>query len=636
MAYDPIGDYALIGDCHGSALVSRSGSVDWACLARFDAGAVFCRLLDDRKGGAFALAPREGAETARRYLPDTNVLETTFTTRGGVARILDCFAMRPGGRTHPLRQLLRVVEGVEGEVTFDVEIQPRFDYGSITPWLRHHPDDGVYSAIGGDAAFVLQAEIPLGISGDASFRGELTVRPGQRQRFSIVSRPPHDLRPERHSADELDRRLEATVGWWRRWVAAGTYDETYRDPVVRSALVLKALTCAPTGAIVAAPTTSLPEEPGGERNWDYRYSWVRDSAHTLEALLEVGHPEVATGFKLFMERATAGHVDDLQVMYGCYGERRLTEVELPHLDGYGGARPVRIGNGAAGQTQLDIYGELVNAAHSWRRAGSEITADGWSFLRGLVEAACARWKEPDRGLWEMRGAPRHFVESKVMCWLALERGIEAAEELGMPCDLPRWREVRAEIRATVERDGVDRGRGCFVQSFGSHEVDASLLMLPLVGFVDANDPRMVATVTAIERDLCDGLLVRRYRTEGEGDGLAGGEAAFLLASFWRVDVLALQGQLERAEAIFGGLLDLANDVGLLGEEYDPSRRELLGNFPQAYTHMALINSAGHLRRARSSRTPGAGPEPREALAHGRKAGRTLHHAAKRRRVRPGP
>ncbi len=630
LAYDPISDYALIGDCHGSALVSRKGAIDWACLARFDAAPVFCRLLDDGKGGTFALLPDGVTGVTRRYLPDTNVLETTFSTRTGVARVLDCFAMRPGGRMHPLRQILRFVEGVDGEVSFGVVIQPRFDYASITPWLRRHGDRGAYSAIGGDQAFALQSEVPLEISGDATFRGELTVRPGQRRRFSIVSRPPHDLRPEPPSAEVLDRRLEATIAWWRGWVAKGTYDATYRDPVVRSALVLKLLTCAPTGAIVAAPTTSLPEEVGGVRNWDYRYSWVRDSSHTLEALLEVGHPEVATGFKLFMERATAGRADELQVIYGCTGERRLTETTLTHLDGYRGSRPVRIGNGAAEQTQLDVYGELLNASHAWRRAGSEVTTEGWRFLSGLVEAACARWKEPDRGLWEMRGEPRHFVESKVMCWLALERGVQAAEETRRPCEIDRWRAVRDEIRETVEREGVDRERGCFVQSFGSREVDASLLLLPLVGFVDAGDPRMRATVEAIERDLTRGVLVRRYRAEAAGDGEPGGEGAFLMASFWLVDVLSMQGRVEEAESHFKDLLGLANDVGLLAEEYDPSAREQLGNFPQAFTHMALINSAGRLQRARS----GTGPEGREGEpgeARGRRniVGGTLHHARPR-------
>lgn len=600
MTYSPISDYALIGDCHGSALVSKDGAIDWACLARFDGDAIFCRLLDEEKGGTFALTPRARTGCTRRYLPDTNVLETTFTTETGVARVLDCYTMRKGGRSHPHRQLLRVVQGIEGVTEFNVLIQPRFDYASLRPWLRHSRECGVYSAVGGDNAFVLQCDDPLSISQEeCSFFGALSVGKGQSRRFSIVAQPPQEMQLERLPAEALDRRLNATIHWWRAWVRRGLCDETYREEVVRSALVLKLLTCAPTGAIIAAPTTSLPEQPGGGRNWDYRYSWVRDSAHTLAALLAVGHPEVATGFKLFIERATAGHAEDLQVVYGCYGERRLTEEQLPHLDGYRGSRPVRIGNGAARQRQLDVYGELLNAAHLWRRAGNDISKDGWRFLSSLVEAACANWRQPDRGLWEVRGEPRHFVESKVMCWLALERGIQAAEELSLTCQIRRWQAVRAEIRAVIERDGIDPERGCFVQSFGSREVDASLLLLPIVGFIDANDPRMRATVEAIERDLGDGLLVRRYRTEHVDDGLCRGEGAFLMASFWLVDVLAMQGRVEEAESRFRRLLTLANDVGLMAEEYDPTRREQLGNFPQAFTHMALINSAEQLHRARS-------------------------------------
>lgn len=628
VAYVPIGDYALIGDCHGSALVSKDGAIDWACLARFDGGGMFCRLLDAEKGGTFALAPRERADSSRRYLPDTNVLETTFTTKTGVARVLDCFTMRQHGRSHPYRQLLRVIEGLEGSVTFDVLIQPRFDYASLRPWLRRVADRKVYSAVGGNDAFVLQADIPLRISvEEASFLGELTVLERQRRRFSIAAQLPYEMKLNRLTDRTIESRLKATIAWWRRWVENGSYDETYREDVVRSALVLKLLTCAPTGAIIAAPTTSLPEVPGGERNWDYRFSWVRDSAHTLAALFTVGHPEVATGFKLFIERATAGHADDLQVVYGCYGERRLIEQQLTYLDGYRGSRPVRVGNRASHQRQLDVYGELLNAAHLWRRAGNEITEDGWRFLRGLVDAACVHWKEPDRGLWEIRGEPRHFVESKVMCWVALERGVRAAEELGLPCDFQRWRAVRDEIRATIEHDGVDRERGCFVQSFGSREVDASLLLLPIVGFIDANDPRMCETVSAIERDLCDGILVRRYRAAAVGDGLRGSEGAFLMASFWLVDVLAMQGHVEEAEARFRGLLSLSNDVGLFAEEYDPSGQELLGNFPQAFTHMALINSAEQLRRARSLPQHATAVADRGNVHPDRPVSRsTLHHA----------
>ena len=610
MAYSPIEDYALIGDCHGSALVARNGSVDWACLSRFDADAVFCSLLDDRSGGTFSLRPRALVGSRRRYLPNTNVLETRFSTRRGVVRVLDCFTMRSGGRTHPFHQLIRIVDGVEGEVTMDVLIQPRFEYATIRPWLRRHGRGGLYSATGGAEALLVQSDIPLEVSNESSdLRGQFPVRARQRRRFSIIATPSHELRLRRLSSETLDRRLVATVDWWRRWVAAGSYSDNYRDAVVRSALVLKLLTCAPTGAIIAAPTTSLPERIGGKRNWDYRYSWIRDSAHVLEALLSVGHPEVATGFKRFIERTTAGHADDVRVVYSCYGARRLTEEDLSHLDGYRGSRPVRIGNGAANQLQLDVYGELLNAAHSWRSAGNEITENEWAFLRGMVDAACSRWKEPDRGLWEMRGPPRHFVQSKVMCWLALERGIQAATDLGLPCDLDRWKAVRADIRAAVERKGTDPARGCFVQSFGSREVDASLLLLPIVGFVPARDPRMRATVKVIERELSDGLLVRRYRPERSADGLPAGEGAFLMASFWLLDVLAMQGAVARARSLFRRLLELANDVGLFAEQFDPSRRQMLGNFPQAFTHMALINSAKRLGLA--------GEAPRRAGRAGR-------------------
>jgi GH15 family glucan-1,4-alpha-glucosidase len=455
----------------------------------------------------------------------------------------------------------------------------------------------------------------------------MTVRRRQRRRFSILAQSPHDMRLIRLSTAALDARLKATIAWWHRWVRCGTYDPTYRDQVVRSALVLKLLTCAPTGAIIAAPTTSLPEFPSGQRNWDYRFCWIRDSAHMLAALIAVGHPEEATAFKLFIERTTAGHGDDVQVVYGSYGERRLTEEQLAHLQGYRSSRPVRAGNGAAEQRQLDVYGELLNSYHLWRQAGNEISEEGWPFLRDLVDATCAHWNEPDQGIWEVRGEPRHFVESKVMCWVALECGIRAAEESSLPCDIDRWRAVRAEIRATIERDGVDPERGCFVQSFGSREVDASLLLLPMVGFIDPNDPRMRATLDAIERDLSDGLVVRRYRNEAIDDGLPGREGAFLMASFWLVDVLAMQGRLEEAESRFQRLLGLANDLGLLAEEFDPSTGELLGNFPQGLTHMALINSTEQIRRVRSKANHTSPVAERDKVRpHRPVARRTLHHA----------
>jgi GH15 family glucan-1,4-alpha-glucosidase len=596
--YVPIGDYALIGDCHACALVSKQGAIDWACLARFDAGSVFGRILDADKGGTFAITAREQTGHTRRYLSDTNVLETTFTTRTGSARLLDCFTMREGGRQHPHRQLLRVVEGIEGEVSFDVLVMPRFDYGSLRPWLRYYPERRLHTAVGGDDAFVLSAECHLELAlDDTTLRGQVTVGRRQRRRFSLVSHRPHELRLVRPSARTLDERLRGTIAWWRRWVRKGRYAPAYRDQVVRSALLLKLLTCAPTGAIIAAPTASLPESPGGPRNWDYRFCWIRDATYTLSALLELGHTRVASGFKLFIERATAGHADDLQIVYGCYGERRLTELEVPGLEGYLGSRPVRVGNGAAVQSQLDVYGELLEAAHLWRRAGNPIGEDNWRFLCSLVDAACAKWKEPDRGLWEVRGPPRHFVHSKVMCWVAVQRGIEAAEQDGHPCDVGRWRAAREEMRTTIEREGVDRRRKCFVQAFGSSEVDASLLLLPIVGFVSPNDPRMLATVERIREELCLDGLVRRYRPERVEDGLEGGEGAFLMCSFWLVDVLAMQGKLAEAEDRFRSLLELCNDVGLFAEQYAPRERQFLGNFPQAFTHMALVNSAAQLRRA---------------------------------------
>ncbi len=632
--YLPLSEYGLIGDCHGAALVSRDGAIDWACLSRFDAGSIFGRILDARAGGTFALSPRGRARVTRRYLPDTNVLETRFQTGSGTARVLDCFTMRTGGRRRPRHQILRVVEGVEGEVAFDVLVEPRFDYASVRPWVRFHRKDRVYTAVGGADAFVLSADCDLAIdSGAAVLRGEVTVRARQRCRFSLVSQRPHKLSLARPSARTLDGRLRETILWWRSWVKKGRRFAVHSEAVNRSALVLKLLTCAPTGGIIAAPTTSLPERIGGARNWDYRYVWVRDATLTLASLLDAGHPEVAAGFKQFIERATAGRAEDLQIMYGCYGERRLPEVELA-LEGYRGSRPVRIGNAASTQRQLDVYGELLQAAHLWRRAGSPITAEGWTFLSSLVEAACAHWAEPDRGIWEVRGQPRHYVHSKVMCWVALERGLQAATEQSLPCEAKRWRSVRDEIRLSIEQNGIDPVRGCFVQSYGSRELDASLLLLPVVGFVGAADPRMKKTVEAILEDLVVDGLVQRYRPSEAADGLAGGEGAFLMASFWLVDVLAMQGRIEEAERRFAHVLSLGNDLGLFAEEYDPVRKELLGNFPQAFTHLALIHSAAQLEQVRASGGAPALPTADRTHLHSsqRLSGATLHHAPRRQRT----
>jgi GH15 family glucan-1,4-alpha-glucosidase len=619
--YEPISNYALIGDCHGAALVSAAGAVDWACMRRFDSGGIFCRLLDAGRGGAFELRAAGLLRTGRSYLEDTNVLETVFESRTGRARVLDCFTMRPGGARRPYQQLLRVVEGIDGEVEFEAILEPRFDYGALPPWLRHHAAEGVYSAVGGDDALVIGADCPLAIdAGKVRLHGRFTVGPKRRCRFSLVASMAHDLAPRKVPARTIDRRLGQTIEWWRSWVRRGQYFEEYRGPVVRSALVLKALTCAPTGAIVAAPTTSLPEAIGGPRNWDYRYSWIRDATLTIAALVSVGHSDVALGFKRFIERTTAGRAEDLQITYSAYGERRLPELELEHLEGYRGSRPVRVGNAAASQRQLDVFGELLDLWHLSAQLGPIPSEDEWRFLRGLVEAARASWRKPDQGLWEMRGPPRHFVHSKVMCWVALDRGIELAERGNLPCDRDGWRRTRDELRAEIERRGVDPARGCFVQAFDSRELDASLLLLLIVGFVEADDPRMRATVARIDEELCrDGLLVRRYRA-GLDDGLTGEEGYFLMASFWMVEVLAMQGRLEEAESRFRRLLALGNDVQLFAEEYLPGVGHL-GNFPQAFTHVAIIGAAQQLADARAhGRWPKTATGHREAIRRERKRG----------------
>ncbi|MBA2528344.1 MAG: glycoside hydrolase family 15 protein [Euzebyales bacterium] len=618
--YPPIGDYALLADCHSSALVSRTGCVDWACLRRFDAPSVFGRLLDWDQGGTFALNPEAPQEWSRRYLGDSLVLETVVRTATGSARIIDCFAMHRGGQRQPRDQLLRVVEGIDGEVACDVHIAPRFDYGELRPWLRRAPagppgegagdtamgevgEGGAFTAVGGDSALVISSDVHLDVEQDAiNLFGSFRVRPGERRRFSVVAQLPHALDPRPVPAEVIDGRVDETLDWWRRWAVKATVTGPHAEAVRRSAVVLKGLTCAPTGAIVAAPTTSLPEEVGGGRNWDYRYSWIRDSTLALASLSLAGHVEVARGFRDFLLRSTAGTAEDLQIMYGVYGGRHLPEYTV-ELDGYRGSRPVRVGNGAATQRQLDVYGHILDAAHLWRRSFDEIAPEEWRFLRQLVEEAARVWRNPDCGLWEIRGEPRHFVHSKVMLWVALDRGIRTVEETRLDdIDLDGWRAVRDEIRAAVDAEGVDPQRGCFVQAFGSTELDASLLLLPMVGFVPANDPRMVATVEAIQTDLCvpPHGFVRRYRPERTSDGLPGSEATFLMCSFWMVDVLAMQGRRAEAVELFTALLGVSNDLGLYAEEYDADTGELLGNFPQAFTHMALIDSAHQLACAEAS------------------------------------
>ncbi len=588
--YRPIGDYAFLGDCHTGALVSSSGSVDWLCLPRLDSGSYFGRLLDRERGGWCAITATDpAARGSRRYLDGTLVLQTEMATPGGRVRVTDCLTMRPGGARRPYRQLLRVVDGLQGTVDLRVEVVPRFDYGQVRPWIRR--SGRTWQALGGDDGLAIEGDVPLAPSGLHDLVAEVRVHARQRLRLSLRHARPEVLdgagtRPT--APEELDRRLAQTVAWWRGWSARAGRLGPDQAAMVRSAMVLKALTQATTGAIAAAATTSLPEAPGGSRNWDYRASWVRDSVFALRSLAELGYAAEADGFRRFVQRSAAGSAEELQIMYGLRGERRLAELTLDDLEGYGGARPVRIGNAAARQHQHDVYGELLDLAWSWHRQGHSPDADDWRFLVELVNAAAERWRTPDRGIWELRGRPRHLVHSKVMCWVALDRGLRLADDLGFPAPVARWTETRAAIRAAVERRGYDPGRGVFTQAFGRAELDAALLLLPSVGFVAWDDPRMLRTVDALRRELeVDGLLLR-YRTP---DGLEGAEGAFVACTFWLAECLARQGRTAEARAAFARASATANDLGLFAEEFHPASGTLLGNFPQALTHLSHIAAA---------------------------------------------
>lgn len=559
--YPPISDYALIGDCHSAALVSRDGSVDWCSFHRFDARPVFARILDWSKGGHFRIAPAGTYTCTRRYLEGTNVLETTFITPTGKLVVTDCMAVRETSdpapeAVHPHHQLIRLLRCQEGEVEVGVELSPRFDYGLTVPRMETHGDGAV--VYGGADALILQTDLPFAQPGPCDCRGGGVLRAGERAFVALTYSLPHELRVRRLAPDEITRRVEDTRRYWTGWSGRCTYEGRYREQVLRSALVLKALTNAPTGAIVAAPTTSLPEEVGGVRNWDYRYCWLRDAALNLYALFALGYAEEAHDFMAWVRRTAAGRAEDLQIMYGVGGERLLQEIELASLDGYRGSRPVRIGNGAATQFQLDAYGELLDTAWLYHRHGGEIGPVFWELLSGVVDVVAARWEEPDEGIWEVRGGRRHFVSSKVMAWVAVDRAMRLARARRLPADLDAWRRLRKEIRGRVEAEGVDPETGAFVRAFGSRALDASTLLVPLVRFLPPGDPRVRATAERVERELSSDGLVYRYAGE---DGLRGGEGAFLICSFWLVDNLALLGETERARELFERLLALANDVG---------------------------------------------------------------------------
>jgi GH15 family glucan-1,4-alpha-glucosidase len=605
MTSTPIADYALASDCHSGGLISRAGSLDWLCLPRFDRPSVFGRLLDDG-AGHWSISPVGEFRSSRRYLDRTMVLEATFRTAGGVATLTDAMALDPDEQGHDLGRgapgvFLRVVECTEGEVEFDMEYAPRPEYGLIHPLLV--TTEGGIMCRGGADVLALSAAIAPSIDGSVA-RWRFTLRDGERAAFALDHTTTSEEPPRLLGQGDIAERIGATIEAWRRWSSAHQrYDGPWSDLVYHSGRVLQALMYQPTGAIVAAPTTSLPESVGGERNWDYRYAWVRDASFTLDALWVAACPDEAVKFFDWMAGAAASQLEegsDLQIMFGIGGERDLTERELAYLSGWRGSRPVRVGNGAWDQRQLDVYGELLGAAERLTdQLGSPDEATR-RFLIQAADAAASRWRESDQGIWEVRGGPREFVYSKLMCWVALDRAIRLAPMLGAEDRIERWTATREEIRRAILERGWSERAGAFTQSFGSDELDASNLMMPIVGFLPPDDPRILATIAATEERLTDDRgLVFRYRAE---DGLEGSEGTFLLCTFWLAQAQALTGAATKAEATFEAAIRYANDVGLLSEEVDEGTGELLGNFPQAFSHIGLINAAWAISQAEAGPT----------------------------------
>ncbi len=583
-----IEDYALIGDLQTAALVSREGSIDWLCFPRFDSGACFAALLGDEENGRWAIEPaREFRSVDRRYRGETMILETEWETSDGAVRVIDF--MPPRGEAP---DVVRIVEGVRGRVEMRTELVIRFDYGSIVPWVRRLDGDARIAIAGPDA---LCLRTPADIRGeDMRSVAEFTVGEGDRVPFVLTWFPSHAERPQEVDADGA---LADTQEYWDEFCGRCTYEGDWHEHVHRSLMVLKALTYAPTGGIVAAPTTSLPEHLGGVRNWDYRYCWLRDATLTLLAFLNADYVDEAKDWRLWLLRAAAGDPADLQIMYGVAGERRLTELELDWLSGYASSKPVRIGNRASEQLQLDVYGEVLDAFYQARAHGLPKESHAWALQKKLLQYLEDGWRQADEGIWEIRGPRRHFTHSKVMCWVAFDRAVRTVEEQDLDGPVDRWRAIRDRIHEEVCDKGFDPELGSFTQSYGSQELDASLLLIPLVGFLPADDERVSGTIDAVQRTLTRAGLVLRYRTDEEGvDGLPPGEGVFLPCSFWLVDCLELLGRHDEAHRLFERLLGMSNDVGLIAEEYDPEAKRLLGNFPQAFTHLALVNSAFNLAK----------------------------------------
>ncbi len=592
----PIEDYAMIGDCHTAALVSKEGSIDWLCLPHFDSGACFAALLGTSEHGHWSITPAAPIlNVKRRYREGTLILETEFETASGSMTLIDFMAPRT-----EMPELGRIVVGTRGEVQVNLELVLRFDYGAVVPWVRRS-GSGI-SAIAGPDMVSVRTAIPLrgeNFKTNAAF----TVVEGQRVAFDLSWYPSHKNEPP---LLDMEKALEETENWWREWSGRCSYQGAWRDAVVRSLITLKALTFLPTGGIVAAPTTSLPEMLGGVRNWDYRFCWVRDATLTLHSLLDAGYLDEAREWREWLLRAVAGSPSELNIIYGLHGERRLTELELPWLPGYENSAPVRIGNAAYQQFQLDIFGEVANTLFQAREAGlGPAKHSRHEIALAMLEFLETAWERPDDGIWEVRGPRRHFVHSKMMAWVAVDRLIRSAEIGRFKTDVPRWRKLRDAIHKQVCEQGFDTEQNYFVQYYGGKHLDASLLMMPLVGFLPADDPRVIGTVQAIETHLVENGFVARYTQDPEVDGMPHGEGMFLACSFWLADNYVLQNRPEDAVRMFERLLSIRNDVGLLSEEYDPVAKRLLGNFPQAFSHVGLVNTAFNL--SRNVPPPASGP-----------------------------
>jgi GH15 family glucan-1,4-alpha-glucosidase len=602
-----IEDYALIGDCRSAALVCRDGSIDWLCCPRFDSEACFAALLGSREHGRWLIAPREQARITRRYRPNTLVLETTFEAEEGAATLIDFMPL--GGR---YSTVVRLVTGIRGKVTMHTELILRFGYGAIVPWVTRL-EDGSLRAIAGPDMMILRTPVQMrGV--DMTSVGEFTVFKDDTIPFVLNYYRSH--RPL-HTPIDPTAALQDTETFWREWSAKCRPAGPWTEAVVRSTITLKALIYEPTGGMVAAPTTSLPEQLGGERNWDYRYCWLRDATLVLLTAMNAGFFDEAQAWREWLLRAVAGSPGQLQIMYGIAGERRLTEWTAPWLPGYENSAPVRIGNAAHSQLQLDIFGEIMDVHHQARRRGASPNETGWQAQLAFLDHLRQIWREPDEGIWEIRGTPQQFTHSKVMAWVAFDRAIKSLETYGLEGPLEEWRALREEIFQEVCAKAFDPELGTFVQAYGAKHVDANLLLMPSMGFLPVSDPRIEGTIATIEKRLLRGGLVARYDTEETDDGLPPGEGAFLACSFWLVDVYIMQNRTADAERLFRHLVGLRNDLGLLSEEYDPRAKRLVGNFPQAFSHMALVNSAYNLTRAEKPVDQRAQPEyqsPEEAAA----------------------